>query len=105
MVETEWHTTYKLVYRLIQLTLVLPVTTATVERSFSTLKFIKNDLRNKIGEEFLTDSLVCYIEKNIFVKVENEDIMRRFQSIAPRRHKLPYLNISPSFDAPVANQN
>ncbi|CAH9107665.1 unnamed protein product, partial [Cuscuta epithymum] len=99
MVETEWHTTYRLVYRLIQLALILHVTTATVERSFSTMKFIKNDLRNKIGEEFLTDSLVCYIEKDIFVKVENEDIMRRFQSMAPRRHRLPPPNYSPSFDA------
>ncbi|CAH9089888.1 unnamed protein product [Cuscuta epithymum] len=105
LVGTEWHTTYKLVYRLIQLALVLPVTTATVERSFSTMKYIKNDLRNKIGEEYLTDCLVCYIEKDIFVKIDNEVIMRRFQSMAPRRQRLPPLNDSPSVDASCSNQN
>ncbi|CAH9118732.1 unnamed protein product [Cuscuta europaea] len=105
LVETEWHTTYKLVYRLIQLALVLPVTTATVERSFSTMKFIKNDLRNKIGEEYLTDCLVCYIEKDVFVKIENEVIMRRFQSMAPRRQRLPPFNDCPSFAASGSNQN
>jgi hypothetical protein len=38
-----------LVYRLIELALILPVATATVERAFSAMKIIKTELRNKMG--------------------------------------------------------
>ncbi|KAI5649269.1 hypothetical protein M9H77_35274 [Catharanthus roseus] len=59
MVETKSHKFFNLVYRLIELALVLPIATATVERSFSAMNIIKNDLRNKMGDEFLNDSLNC----------------------------------------------
>ncbi|XP_051143417.1 uncharacterized protein LOC127259848 [Andrographis paniculata] len=45
MVEFKADTAFYLIYRLIVLALVLPVTTATVERSFSAMKIIKIDLR------------------------------------------------------------
>ncbi|CAI9259805.1 unnamed protein product [Lactuca saligna] len=48
MVETGKHRSYPMVYRLLKLVLVLPVVTV-VERCFSTMKFLKTDLRNKIG--------------------------------------------------------
>jgi hypothetical protein len=51
MVNTKMHTSYKLVYRLIELILILPVATASVERIFSALNIIKTDLRNKMGDE------------------------------------------------------
>ena len=89
MVQMEYHTMYDLVYRLVELALVLPVATATVERSFSAMKLIKTDLRNKMGDEFLTDLMVCYIEKEIFANIENEAIMQRFQEMGPRRTQLP----------------
>ncbi|KAI5663872.1 hypothetical protein M9H77_23195 [Catharanthus roseus] len=59
MVETKNHMFFNLVYQLIEMALVLSVATATVERSFSTMNIIKNDLRNKMGDEFLNDSLNC----------------------------------------------
>ncbi|KAI5657550.1 hypothetical protein M9H77_26343 [Catharanthus roseus] len=59
MVETKSHMFFNLVYRLIELALVLPVATASVERSFPAMNIIKNDLRNKMGDEFLNDSLNC----------------------------------------------
>ena len=40
------HETYLLVYLLVKLVLTLLVATATVERSFSTMKYIKNELHN-----------------------------------------------------------
>ena len=94
LVETEKYTIYPLVYRLIELALVLPVTTASVERSFSSMNIIKTDLRNKIGDEFLTDSLVCYIEKDIFVSIENAAILQRFQNMETRRMQLPSIDRS-----------
>ncbi|XP_042410328.1 zinc finger MYM-type protein 1-like [Zingiber officinale] len=72
MVKTGKNTIFPLVYRLIELVLVLPVTTASVERVFSAIKIIKTDLRNRMGDEWMNDSLVVYIEKDIFATIENE---------------------------------
>ncbi|XP_022891835.1 zinc finger MYM-type protein 1-like [Olea europaea var. sylvestris] len=44
--------------KLITLVLILPMTTASVERVFSVMNLIKNDLRNKMGDELLNDNLV-----------------------------------------------
>ena len=46
MMETNKDVIYPLVYLLIKLVLILPVVTATVERSFLAMKYIKNELRN-----------------------------------------------------------
>ena len=46
LVRIEKHETYPLVYLLVKLVLTLPVATTTVERSFSAMKYIKNELRN-----------------------------------------------------------
>jgi hAT family C-terminal dimerisation region len=51
MVQTERHLCFPLVYRLIELALILPVATATVERAFSAMNIIKTELRNKMGDE------------------------------------------------------
>ena len=50
MVETNKDVIYPLVYLLVKLLLTLPIATATVERSFSVMKYIKNELRNRIGD-------------------------------------------------------
>ena len=46
LVKTQMHDTYSLVYLLVRLVLTFPVVTATVERSFSAMKYIKNELCN-----------------------------------------------------------
>ena len=62
---TRKYKTYPLVYLLVKLALTLPVATATVERSFSAMKYIKNELRNRIGDQLMNDCLVVYIEKDV----------------------------------------
>ena len=52
-----------MVDRLIHLVLTLPVSTATAERAFSTMKHVKTRLRNRIEDELLADNLVVYIKK------------------------------------------
>ena len=42
LVKTGKHETYQLIYLLVKLVLTLPVATATVEKSFSAMKYIKN---------------------------------------------------------------
>jgi hypothetical protein len=55
MDKTGMHNSYELVYHLIELTLILPVATTSVERIFSAMSIIKTDLRNKMGNEWLND--------------------------------------------------
>ena len=69
---------YLLVYSLVTLILILPVATAIVERAFSAMNIIKNQLRNRIGDQWMNDCLVIYIEKDIFKTIECEEIMQRF---------------------------
>ncbi|XP_022859117.1 zinc finger MYM-type protein 1-like [Olea europaea var. sylvestris] len=81
LVETGSSCYFSLVYRLITLVLILPVATTSVERVFSTMNLIKNDLRNKMGDEMLNDNLVVYMERDLFMKLENETILQRFQNM------------------------
>ena len=46
---------YPIVYKLLKLVLVVPVTTAGVERIFSAMNFIRNKLRTKMGHKYLND--------------------------------------------------
>jgi hypothetical protein len=77
MVETRKHDPYPMVYRLLKLVLMLPVAAATVERCFSAMKIVKTRLRNRIGDKYMSNSLVCYVEKEEMLKVTNEAVVRR----------------------------
>lgn len=57
--------TYSLVYLLVKLTFILHVSTKTVERALSSMKYIKNEMRSRISDKFLNVCLVCYIEQDI----------------------------------------
>ncbi|XP_074323164.1 uncharacterized protein LOC141660101 [Apium graveolens] len=91
MVDVGFDRSFPLVYLLLELILILPVATASVERAFSAMNIIKTNLRNKMGDEFLTDCLVCYIEKELFINIENEVIIQHFQNMKSRRADLPRL--------------
>ncbi|GKE80422.1 zinc finger MYM-type protein 1-like protein, partial [Tanacetum coccineum] len=74
LVELKKHTTYDLVYLLIKLVLILPVATTSVERTFSAMTYVKNKLRNSIGDQFLNDCLVTYIENKSDGGYGNEEL-------------------------------
>ncbi|CAK8576122.1 unnamed protein product [Lathyrus sativus] len=88
MVETKKHIAYPMVYLLLKLALLLHVATATVERSFSAMNFMKNQLRNRMSYEFLNDCLITYMESDIFDSVENEKILQHFQNMKTHREQL-----------------
>ncbi|KAM2968408.1 hypothetical protein FF1_028558 [Malus domestica] len=88
MVETRMHQVFNYVYLLITLSLVLLVAIASVERAFSFMNIVKGPLRNKMGDQWLSDSLLIYIERDIFACIENEAIMLRFQNMKPRHGQL-----------------
>ena len=79
MVEMKKNVSYPLVYSLVTLTLILLIATATVERAFSVMNIIKNRFRNQIGDQWMNDCLVTYIEKDIFKTIKCEKIMQRFK--------------------------
>ena len=76
---------YPLLYRVITLILTLPVSTATTERSFSSMSIIKNALRNRMEDDFLCDSLLVYIEKEIAMRFSLDELADDFRDMAERR--------------------
>ena len=84
MVEMKKNVSYPLIYSLVTLALILLVTTATVERAFSTMNIIENRLCNQIGDQWMNDCLVTYIEKDIFKTIKCEEIMQQFQNMKNR---------------------
>ena len=51
LVKTKKHIVYPMIYLLVKLALILPVTTATVERCFSTIDFMKIRMQNHMRDE------------------------------------------------------
>ncbi|EEE65886.1 hypothetical protein OsJ_21698 [Oryza sativa Japonica Group] len=88
LVKTERVRRYELVYRLLKLVLVLPVATAGVERVFSSMNYIKNKLRTKMGQKYLNDCLVTFIEREFFLQAKDKDIIDYFQNIKRRKVNL-----------------
>ncbi|XP_075074852.1 uncharacterized protein LOC142162399 [Nicotiana tabacum] len=88
LVQTKKHSNYPLVFRLVKLALLLPVATASFERAFSAMKFIKNDLRSRMNDEFFSGCLVPYVEKIVFDSISNDAIIKTFQDMKPRRVQL-----------------
>ncbi|XVF66306.1 hypothetical protein PTKIN_Ptkin10aG0024600 [Pterospermum kingtungense] len=86
MVETRRSEHFFLVDRLICLVLTLPVSTATTERAFSAMNLLKTRIRNKIDNDFLADSMVVYIEKEIADTIDVDSMIDEFDT-KPRRAK------------------
>ena len=71
-------TSYHFIDRLICLVLILSVSTATSERAFLTIKLVKNKLRNRMEDDFLSSYLITYIEKDITRDFDVESIIDVF---------------------------
>ncbi|XP_016479667.1 uncharacterized protein LOC107800912 [Nicotiana tabacum] len=88
LVKTKKYLNYPFMFRLVKFALLLPVATATVERTFSAIKLIKSELRNRMNDEFMSDCLVPYVERKIFNTISDETIMNTFQEMKTRRGQL-----------------
>ncbi|XP_075077331.1 uncharacterized protein LOC107818275 [Nicotiana tabacum] len=88
LVKTKKHLNYPFVFRLVKFALLLPVATATVERTFSAMKLIKNELRNRMDDVFMSGCLIPYVERKIFNTISDETIMNTFQEMKTRRGQL-----------------
>jgi hypothetical protein len=59
--------------RFLRLLVTLPVSTASAEHAFSALKIVKTRLCNKMEDEFVANSLLVNIEREIAEKYSHED--------------------------------
>jgi hypothetical protein len=91
MVEIEKHMVFPLVYKLIELSLIVPVSIASVERPFSAMKIIKNKLCNKISDEWSNHLMVCYTKWELFKALDSSTITRCFQSIKTQKMSIPHV--------------
>lgn len=64
------------IYFLLKVLATLPVSTATPERTFSTLKRVKTFLRNSTGQERLTGLALLSVHRNI--PVDPEEVLNKF---------------------------
>lgn len=110
MVKTDRHSTYPLVYRLIELALVLPVTPAatTGERVYSAMESLKTYMCNRmedylLNDELLNDSMVVYIEQEIFRAVDDEAILLCYKNMQNHTIQLSSLTSSSKESSRVGN--
>ena len=64
---------------------VFPVSTTTTERTFSAMKVVKTNFRNKMENDFLTDSLMLYIKKDIALTFSLDPIVDDFEDLKERQ--------------------
>jgi len=73
---------------LIRLILTLPVSIATTEQAFSAMKIVKTRLRNRMEDDFLTNYLIVYIEKEIAERFTIDMIIDDFYSMKEQQAQL-----------------
>jgi len=68
-----------------KIALTLPVTTASVERGFSKLAYVKNKLRSTMSQERLECLLLASAEKDVLLSLSVDDLVSKFASSGDRR--------------------
>ena len=61
------------------------VAIVTVEKCFSAMRIVKNASRNKIGDCYLSRSLICLVEKELLDTITNGVILNRFHKMKDHR--------------------
>jgi hypothetical protein len=85
VVKTKRHKMQDMVYLILTLVLLLPVATASVEKVFFALASVKNKKMNRFGDDILDDCIVTFIECDIFLEVDEDDIIKTFMALRKRR--------------------
>jgi hypothetical protein len=79
MVQLERYIVFSLVYRIIELALLLLVATTTFQKAFLAMKIIKTQ----------DDLMTCYIEREIYKRFDLQQIKKVFQNKKNRQMQLP----------------
>uniref|UniRef100_A0A6P7GLU4 52 kDa repressor of the inhibitor of the protein kinase-like n=1 Tax=Diabrotica virgifera virgifera TaxID=50390 RepID=A0A6P7GLU4_DIAVI len=75
--------TFPIIHNLLKILATLPVSVATAERSFSTLRRVKTWLRARMGETRLTGLCLLHVHRDI--EVDTEKVIERFAHQQARR--------------------
>jgi len=87
-VKKQKYIVYSMVYLLVKLALILLVAALIVERCFFAMNFAKNRMKNHMRDGWLNDCLIIYIERDIFGGIDNEKIIKYFQSMKIHKGQL-----------------
>jgi hypothetical protein len=71
--------------KLIQIALTIPVTSASCERTFSAMKLIKTFLRNKTGDDRLSDLTTLFTSKERARCIDRDKVIEQFAERFDRR--------------------
>lgn len=89
--------TYKLIFsevhKLLRLYLVVPITSATAERTFSVLKRLLTYLRSTMTEKRLSNCLLLHAHRDLTDKLNLEDIAKEFVSANTKRQRNWFISI------------
>jgi hypothetical protein len=85
LVYTGHHRVFNLIDILLRLLVTLPVSTASAEWVFSSLKIIKTRLRNKMDDDYLANRLLIHIEGEIIGNYTYDDIITDFKDLKERK--------------------
>jgi len=66
------------IYKMLQVALTLPVSSATCERSFSAMRRIKTWVRTSMHQERFTNLSILHIEKDLTKNIDTECILNEF---------------------------
>ena len=69
---------------------VIPATSCSAERSFSSLRRLKTYLRNSMGQERLSSLALLHIEREYINKVLNEDMTKMIDVFGQRSGRNKY---------------
>ena len=81
--------TFPLVHLFLTILFTLPISTASAERSFSTLRRLKTWLRSRMGEERLTGLALLNIHRDIAVSADS--IIDRFAKTKSKKRHLDFV--------------
>jgi len=70
--------TYPNLYKLIQVGITIPISSATCERSFSSMRQIKNWLRTSMLQQRFTNLSILNIERDITNSLKSEQILNKY---------------------------
>jgi len=70
--------TFPNVYKLMHVALAIPISSATCERSFSSMRRINTYLRSNMEQDRFTDLSIINIERKLSNQIDNEQILNKF---------------------------
>ena len=79
-----YHEAYRQLYKAFTIAATLSITSASNERSFSSLKLIKTYLRSTMEDEMLGDLVCLSINREMTSRLDMEDFIEKFKGKAGR---------------------